>query len=541
MRSLVHRVVNQGPAGASERGKTCERYTSTFMNAISGGDPRERLPLVVTGIALVAGVTLRLTLGETPLWLDEAQTLAVIGDGYGSIGDHLRDDGHPPLYYWLLRAWTDVVGDGDTAARALSTVLGLLALPLLARTANRAVGRGAVAPTLALAASSPFLVRYSTEVRMYGLVIVLALAWWLLGNAALDRTTRPRLAGVAITTGALLLTHYWAAFLVAAGVLLLVVAHQRSHHDRVAVRRVLGAAIVGSLAFIPWLPSFLTQIRHTGTPWAVNRNPVSSFVTGVSEFAGGREAGHAIALFGLLLIVLTLGLLGERRDRWHLELDLRVVGVSRPLALLIGLAMAGGLGAAAILGSAFAGRYFSIVVAFVLVLGGRGIAQIGDVVIRAGVLAAAVGLGLLGSLDQVRDDRSQGQRVAEAVNTVDERPDVVVVCPDQLGPAVARYLPNEVEIVAYPTLGPADRVDWTDYADRNAAADPTAIATQIVERWGDTDVWLTFTGGYRTFGDQCERLAGELAARRGAAATFIVADDEVFEPMNLLYFTAPAP
>ena len=511
------------------------------MNAMSGQDPRERLPLAVTGIALVAGVLFRLTLGETPLWLDEAQTLAVIGDGYGSIGDHLRDDGHPPLYYWLLRAWTDVVGDGDTAVRALSSVLGLLALPLVAQAADRLGGRTLVAPTLALAASSPFLVRYSTEVRMYSLVIVLALAWWLLGNAALDRTTWPRLAGVAITTGALLLTHYWAAFLVAAGVLLLTIAHQRSHHDPTAVRRVLAAGIVGSLAFLPWVPSFLTQIRHTGTPWAVNRNPVSSFVTGVSEFAGGREAGHAIALFGLLLILLTLGLLGDRRDRWQIDLDLRIVSAARPLALLVGLAMAGGLGAAAVLGSAFAGRYFSIVVAFVLVLAGRGIAQIGDATIRAGVLIAAVGLGLLGSLDQVRDDRSQGQRVAEAVVIDDGRNDIVVVCPDQLGPAVARYLPAEVEIVAYPTLEPADRVDWTDYAERNAAADPALVAAEIDQRWGDADVWFALTGGYRTFGDQCERLANELSAQRGPAATLIVADDEVFEPMNLLYFTPSAP
>lgn len=511
------------------------------MNALSGRDLREQLPLAVTGVALVAGVGLRLTLGETPLWLDEAQTLAVISDGYGSIGGHLRNDGHPPLYYWLVRAWSDVAGDSDTAVRALSAVLGLLTLPLIAAAALRLGGRRVAGPTLALAASSPFLVRYSTEVRMYSLVVVLALAWWLLGNTALERPTRPRLVGVAVATGALLLTHYWAAFLVAAGVLVLVIAHQHNHHDRVVVRRVLLAGIVGSLAFLPWVPTFLTQIRHTGTPWAVNRNPVSSFVTGVTEFAGGREAGHAIALFGLLLIVLTLGLLGDQRDRWRLDLDFRVVSASRPLTLLVGFALACGLGAAGVLGSAFAGRYFSIVVAFVLVLAGRGIAQIGDALIRTGVLIAAVGLGLLGSLDQVRDDRSQGQQVAEAVVADDARPDVVVVCPDQLGPAVARYLPDGIEVVVYPTLGPAARVDWTDYAERNAAADPALIANEINERWGDADVWFAFTGGYRTFGDQCERLAKELADRRGPATTLIVANGEVFEPMNLLHFSPLAP
>ncbi|MGB1629425.1 MAG: glycosyltransferase family 39 protein [Acidimicrobiales bacterium] len=508
------------------------------MNAMSGADLRERLPLVVTAIAVVIGVVLRFVLADSPLWLDEAQTLAVIADGYGSVGAHLRGDGHPPLYYWLLLAWTDVIGDGDIAARSLSAVLGLAALPLVAITAKRVGGANLVVPTLALAASSPFMVRYATEVRMYSLVIVLSLAWWLLGRGAVERPTAGRLAGVAITTAALLLTHYWAAFLVAAGCVLIALVH-RSEHHRAGTRSVVVAGLVGSLVFVPWLPSLVTQIRHTGTPWAVNRNPVSSFVTGVSEFAGGREAGHAIALFGVLLILLTLGLLGTRRDRWTIELDLRLVPAVRPVALLVGLAMAGGLGAAAILGSAFAGRYFSIVVAFVLVLAGRGVAQIGDPVIRAGVLAAAVGLGVLGSLDQVRDDRSQGQQVAEVVADNDRGPDIVVVCPDQLGPAIARYLPEDVEIVAYPTLEPAGRVDWTDYEERNAAADPAVIADMIDTRWPDAPVWLAIFGGYRTFGYQCERLATELAARRGPAPTVVVANDDVFEPMNLISFSAP--
>lgn len=508
------------------------------MNAMSGADLRERLPLVVTAIAVVIGVVLRFVLADSPLWLDEAQTLAVIADGYGSVGAHLRGDGHPPLYYWLLLAWTDVIGDGDIAARSLSAVLGLAALPLVAITAKRVGGANLVVPTLALAASSPFMVRYATEVRMYSLVIVLSLAWWLLGRGAVERPTAGRLAGVAITTAALLLTHYWAAFLVAAGCVLIALVH-RSEHHRAGTRSVVVAGLVGSLVFVPWLPSLVTQIRHTGTPWAVNRNPVSSFVTGVSEFAGGREAGHAIALFGVLLILLTLGLLGTRRDRWTIELDLRLVPAVRPVALLVGLAMAGGLGAAAILGSAFAGRYFSIVVAFVLVLAGRGVAQIGDPVIRAGVLAAAVGLGVLGSLDQVRDDRSQGQQVAEVVADNDRGPDIVVVCPDQLGPAIARYLPDDVEIVAYPTLEPAGRVDWTDYEERNAAADPAVIADMIDTRWPDAPVWLAIFGGYRTFGYQCERLATELAARRGPAPTVVVANDDVFEPMNLISFSAP--
>lgn len=521
------------------RRETVERYTSPTMKAKPGDDRRELVPLALAAATIVVGIAIRFVLSETPLWLDEAQTLAVIGDGFGSIDDFLREDGHPPLYYWILQWWTTLVGDGDAATRSLSLIFGLGCLPLIAVVANRLGGRSVVAPALALAASSPFLVRYSTEVRMYSLVVLLSLVWWLVSTSALTRPTALRLVGVTIATASLLLTHYWSAFLIGSGLCLAAVAWHRRSHERRAVARVVVAGAAGGLVFLAWLPAFLTQLRHTGTPWAVNRNPVSSLVTGLADLAGGREEGHAIALFGLLLVLLVVGGFGRGYDRWQIHLDLRLRAEPSPLIGLVIIAVAGGLGTAALLGLAFAPRYFSIIAAFVIVVAARGIAQIGDPLVRASVLAAAVGLGLLGAVDQVLDDRSQGRIIAEAIATGDAVTDVVVACPDQLGPATARYLPTTTEIVGYPLLEPGHRVDWTDYVDRNASASPTAVAEAIVTRWPGADVWLVFSGGYRTFDDQCERLAGELAARRPGSQALVHADADVFEPMGLIRFPAP--
>jgi hypothetical protein len=88
-------------------------------------------------------------------------------------------------------------------------------------------------------------------------------------------------------------------------------------------------------------------------------------------------------------------------------------------------------------------------------------------------------------------------------------------------------MPDCLVELSYPALTPPDRVDWVDYADRNAAADPAAIAAEINERAGDHAVFLVWMSDYRTFGSQCEQLATEL----GMTEPLVVQDStRYFEP-----------
>ncbi|NOX30034.1 MAG: hypothetical protein GXP35_08315 [Actinobacteria bacterium] len=108
------------------------------------------------------------------------------------------------------------------------------------------------------------------------------------------------------------------------------------------------------------------------------------------------------------------------------------------------------------------------------------------------------------------------------------------MCPDQLGPSLVRAAPD-IDVLAYPTLAPAAQVDWTDYEQRNTAADPGRIAEQLAQRVSDTGghVWLVSRGGYRTFGVQCEQLETELSVRLGPGQTIVAPDENVFEPARL--------
>ena len=88
---------------------------------------------------VVVGICLRF-FSTSELWLDEALSVNIARLPVGDMLDALRHDGHPPLYYLLLHAWMAVVGEGDTAVRALSGIIGVATLPLAYIAGRRLAG-----------------------------------------------------------------------------------------------------------------------------------------------------------------------------------------------------------------------------------------------------------------------------------------------------------------------------------------------------------------------------------------------------------------
>jgi hypothetical protein len=129
--------------------------------------------------------------------------------------------------------------------------------------------------------------------------------------------------------------------------------------------------------------------------------------------------------------------------------------------------------------------------------------------------------------------------VARAISGQAAPGDLVVFCPDQLGPSGSRELAGvDVEVVAYPTLGPAERVDWYDYAERNAVQDPAAKATEVARRAGPArGLFVVWNGTYRTFEGQCEALVEALGALRPGGRVLVPdGSGRYYEPATVVYF-----
>lgn len=497
--------------------------------------------MVISLGAVALGVVLRFVT-RSPLWLDEALSVNIAKLPLGDIAAALRQDGHPPLYYGLLHEWMTVFGSSDGAVRALSGVFALLTLPLMWLVGRRRGGSLLAWVAVAVLALSPFGLRYATETRMYSIVMVLVLAGYLLLDDVVRRA-KPGvlvLVGLATVSGALLLTHYWSIWLLGAIEVMLAWRWWRDHEP--AARRCLARAFVavaaGGLFFLPWVPSFLYQSVHTGTPWAGAQRPGSVLAVTLAEFGGG---GFRDAEFvgGLILVLSLLALFGRAVSRRHIDLDLGTQPQFRFEAVVIGLTLGFGIAVAAAAGSAFAGRYASVIFPLVMLLVAGGITRLVDRRARAIVLAAFLSLCLLGAYKNVTYQRSQGRVAAQAVNAAAAPGDIVVFCPDQLGPAFSRSMRTDLDRVVYPSLAPPERVDWVDYAQRNAAASPAAVATELLTRAGGHQVFLVWQPSYRTLEGQCEALFDALSVARPGSSTLVTASGATYyEPGSVTRFPA---
>jgi hypothetical protein len=429
------------------------------------------------------------------------------------------------------------------AVRSLSGVFSVAAMPLMwvagKRAGGRERGRVTAVAAVILMASSPFAVRYATENRMYSLVVVLVLIGYLALTAALegDGSARVALGGVAVVTALLLYTHYWALYLVAVvGGVLLGKGWRASGSVRRNYLSCAAAIAVGCALFVPWLPSLVFQLRHTGTPWAEPAS-FSAMVNAVSEFAGGRSStGRAL---GLTFFALAgFGLLGAPIDRHRIEVDLR----TRPRARGVTVVTAGTLIVAITIGlvshSTFASRYTAVVYVPFVLLVALGVGVLADARIRAVVLAGAAAFGLITCTLNVRTNRTEAGKVAAAITAAVKPGDVVAYCPDQLGPATSRKLAASVDQVTYPRAARPQFVDWVDYPDRNAAGDPAAFARLLDARAGPGhSVWMVWSPQYRTLGVACERINQQLVSLRPAATEVVPLDvTRYFEHADLVRY-----
>ncbi len=230
------------------------------------------------------------------LWLDELYSLDVARKSLGEIVECAAADVHPPLFYFVLKAWTRLFGDSAAAARSLSAVASVAALISTFRLIAPRYGGGPALTTALLMAVSAHQIFFAQEARMYALVMALTLG--ALRGYALWREMGVE-RGLAIyfwCSLAALYCHYFAALAVLAlnaHFLLSAFGPTRAATRRQA-RRWLGAQGALALLYAPWVEVMLAQLRR-GQAW---RKPltVTDAAWQALGYAQEMTLGHAAYL-----------------------------------------------------------------------------------------------------------------------------------------------------------------------------------------------------------------------------------------------------
>ncbi len=286
---------------------------------------------------MTLGALLRFaTLGAQSYWFDEAQAAHELHLSLGGmLSSMIAVETAPPLYFVLGWAWAQLFGISEIALRSLSALTGTALIPVAYLCGRELVSRRAGVLTAAFVAVNPFMVWYSQEAREYMLVAAFCAAslYWFL--RAWREPSGRTIAWWAVFSVLALLTHYFAAFLIAPEALwLLYIARNRAS--------VIAVVVVGAvqLALIPLLvnhatASLLGFITGTHLSTRIQEVPVA--------FALGPPFETSLLRFGLIgaavlaAIVIVLVVVGAEPD------ELRGVAVAAALAavvLLVPLALA---------------------------------------------------------------------------------------------------------------------------------------------------------------------------------------------------------
>lgn len=505
---------------------------------------------VAVGVALAAGLLLRFWT-RSALWFDEAQTVDIARLPLHAIPSALERDGAPPLYYYLLHFWIALFGRSNEAVRSLSGLIAVITLPVAWLCGRRLGGRSVAWTVLVLVATAPFAVFYATASQMYALVILLTGCGYLALSRAVTAPRPGNLVAVGAVVAALLYTQYWSIYLVGVvgvGLIVAVVRRRRQGHPEAAPWRPLVAAAVGCLLFIPWVPTLFSQLRHTGTPWAVPAN-VSQLVTVLTGFAtnqgstlaSGTDQARLLAV--IYFCLLALALFGLGRSGRMIELDLRTRPRSRGLAVVVlGTLLVAVLGGI-VTDTAFSTRYAAVVFLPFLLLVALGSMTLLNPKARVVVVGLAAVAGLVSSAQNVTTQRTQATAVAAAINAEAKPGDVIAFCPDQLGPSVYRQIhdPSQYDMITFPRRTGPQIVDWVDYADAVHRADPGAFATDVAQKATGHHLWLVWQPMYKKYGVKCETVAADLqaaATKNGGSGRVVVTGHTLLysEPMSLTVY-----
>jgi uncharacterized membrane protein len=249
------------------------------------------------------------SLGAQSYWFDEAQAAHELHLSFGSMLSGISGvETNPPLYFLVGWVWAHVFGAGEVGLRSLSALAGTAVIVIAYLCGRELVSRPAGLVAAALTALSPFMIWYSQEAREYMLLAAMSGASLLYFARAWHEPSKGNIVGWAIFSALAVMTHSFAAFLVAPEALwLLYVIRSRA----IAIAAAAVAAV--QLAVLPFLLTHATSHLLgfiNGTPLGTRLQDVPAVFAIGTPYDGQVAHLGLLAAAALAAVVIPLLLIG---------------------------------------------------------------------------------------------------------------------------------------------------------------------------------------------------------------------------------------
>lgn len=311
-----------------------------------------RFALLFVGVMLSALALRVLRLDMQPLWWDEGYSVFFATRDFSTMLARTAVDIHPPLYYALLQLWITLAGNSELVLRLLSVLIGIATVPFMYLLGSRSFGRRVGVLSAILLAISPLSIYYSQEVRMYGLVTLLAAVSMFSQFVLLDKYhtslipslppgaggqrkpplskrngVGPRMAWrnalewamYIISSAAALYAEYYAAFAVAAEIIVVLYWWRRR---RARFSHWLLAWVTVVILYLPWAiyaaPKLYAYVTaKVGIEQYSTLDPLSFLAQHLAAFSVGHLSGFHLLAWGSVIFVglAGFGIMQTRRLR----------------------------------------------------------------------------------------------------------------------------------------------------------------------------------------------------------------------------------
>jgi uncharacterized membrane protein len=241
---------------------------SEVKNPASGLNPEKPPPSSLASTAifvLLSGLFVGARLWRLTaacLWFDEVFSLHASRYGWSRmLGFVAADAVHPPLFYALLKVWVGIGGESLLWLRLLPLLISVASIiPFLLLCRALRVEAAAQRLALLLMAVNGYLIKYAQEVRMYSLLLLVALCslWLFVRFFRSANGAKRELLWLTAVNLLVVYTHYygWVVIAVEASCLLL-----WGHARRLWF---FGSVFILLVCFSPWVYAVISAERGQG-------------------------------------------------------------------------------------------------------------------------------------------------------------------------------------------------------------------------------------------------------------------------------------
>jgi uncharacterized membrane protein len=266
---------------------------------------RRRLPLAL--ILLIAAALRIGGLTAESLWLDEGHTVWRISQPAFEMLPDADEGAQGPLYYFGLKVWCEILGNGPFMLRFPSALFGIAAVPLFFWLGRRWFGESTGLIAALLLATNPFAIHYAQDARPYTLFLFLSAASFVYLGRLLDSPRGRDGLLYALSTASAVYTHAFSAFLLLAHAVVYAIERRFGGKaaSAIAPRRFAALLAVILLAAAPVVVQYGAQYAHMANGTADLPLPQTTVrLLGKALFNYFMWPWLSIAAFTLMAVVL---------------------------------------------------------------------------------------------------------------------------------------------------------------------------------------------------------------------------------------------